>query len=257
MQKRKKAIAVVFLALIVIMVAKIISNTQYKECTIIASEERMPAVYYLLNIDGMKGLGHSSLLLVDSQGKGYLYSYNGMQYSLAECLMGKAGIGKMTFFELEPECVNEFLETGDLEVAVESECDNYDRALYTYISNEECEAIKEELAYYIEVGDKYQQLYADAYILQSEESTVAEAALQEYVSSENIPKYQIYNHNCDAVAREAIATVSDEMQEYNASEEKLFPSSNYKNMCEQFGTEWGTIHLGQDTFVEKILWYLF
>ena len=131
MQKRKKAIAVVFLALIVIMVIKIISNTQYKERGITASEERTPAVYYLLNIDGMKGLGHSALLLVDSQGNGSLYSYNGMQYSLMECLMGKAGIGKMALYELTPECVAGFLETGDLEVAVESECDNYDRALYT------------------------------------------------------------------------------------------------------------------------------
>ena len=113
------------------------------------------------------------------------------------------------------------------------------------------------MAYYIEVGDGYQQLYAEAYILPDEESREAEVALQEYIAREDIPKYQIYHHNCDVVAREAIAIANDEMQEYNEAQEKLFPSANYKNMCELFGDKWGTIHLGEDSVVEKILWYIF
>ena len=52
-------------------------------------------VCYLLNLDGMKGLGHSALLLIDETGAGQLFSYNGMQYGLLPCLLGKEGIGKM------------------------------------------------------------------------------------------------------------------------------------------------------------------
>lgn len=256
-KSKRKCLAGFFLVLIVLMVIQILINTQYKERSITADEKKTVAVYYLLNIDGMKGLGHSALMFVDGQGNGRLYSYNGMQYSLGECLIGKEGIGKMMLFELDSECVNQFLENGNLDVPEESECDNYDRALYTYISNEEYETIKEKLAYYIEVGDTYQQLYVTANNMTGEAQNAAEVVLQEYTFREDIPKYQIYHHNCDVVAREAIAMVNCEMQAYNEIEEKLFPSANYKNMCRQFGDSWGMIHLGQDTVLEKILWYIF
>lgn len=91
-------------------------------------------IYYLLNIDGMKGLGHAAFLLVDEQGEGLFYSYNGMQYSLPECLLGKAGIGKMKSFALNREQTEQFLTAGDLEVSDTSECDNFDRALYRCVS---------------------------------------------------------------------------------------------------------------------------
>ena len=185
---------------------------------------------------------------------GFFYSYNGMQYSLLECLGGKAGIGKMKVFELGAEDVSKFLESGNLEVSDVSECDNFDRTLYTYISNEEYRTIKAKLDYYVEVGDKYQQLYAET--LQDGMKNEADAALQEYLSCEDMPRYQIYHHNCDTVAREVIAAVNGEMAEYNEKREKLFPAANYKNMCRQFGDHWGMMHLGQDTVGEKILWYI-
>ena len=54
--------------------------------------------YYLLNMDGMKGLGHAALLLVDEKGEGRLFSYNGMEYNIFWCLLGKKGLGKMKEF---------------------------------------------------------------------------------------------------------------------------------------------------------------
>ena len=35
-------------------------------------------LYYIVNADGMKGLGHSILLLVNEQGIGTVFSFNGM-----------------------------------------------------------------------------------------------------------------------------------------------------------------------------------
>ena len=70
-------------------------------------------VCYLLNLDGMKGLGHSALLLIDETGAGQLFSYNGMQYGLLPCLLGKEGIGKMKVISMTPEETAVFLETGE------------------------------------------------------------------------------------------------------------------------------------------------
>lgn len=48
--------------------------------TALGAEECM--LYYIVNVDGMKGLGHSILMLVDQEGCGTVYSFNGMQRSL-------------------------------------------------------------------------------------------------------------------------------------------------------------------------------
>lgn len=53
-------------------------------------------LYYIVNADGMKGLGHSIVMVVDEKGCGKVFSYNGMQRSLWESLPGRSGIGKMS-----------------------------------------------------------------------------------------------------------------------------------------------------------------
>lgn len=182
MNKNKKIFIGFILFIILILFVKIIITTQYKERpSTIISTEKEHTVYYLLNIDGMKGLGHSALMLVDDQGSGFFYSYNGMQYSLMECLVGKAGIGKMKLFELTSDEVKDFLSTGDLEVSDVTECDNFDRLSYKYISAKEYNSIKNELDYYITIGDKYEQLYAAAFNSEGEEKQNAEKILQEFV----------------------------------------------------------------------------
>lgn len=70
-------------------------------------------VYYLLNIDGMKGLGHAALLLVDEKGEGLLL-------------------------------------TGDLPSEEYEECRNFDRALWRYLSGEEYEKILQGTEAYLE-----------------------------------------------------------------------------------------------------------
>ncbi len=258
MNKKKKIFIGFILFIILILIFKIIITTQYKEHHSSTTPiEKEYTVYYLLNIDGMKGLGHSALMLVDNHENGLFYSYNGMQYSLVECLVGKAGIGKMKMFDLTSDEVEKFLSSGNLEVSDVSECDNFDRLSYKYITAEEYNLIKNELDYYITIADKYEQLYADAFNSEGEEKQQAEKNLQEFVELKNVPKYQIYNHNCDTVARESIATVDNEMLNYNKSMEKLTPSANYKNMYKNLDYSWGFIHMGQDTFLEKLLWYVF
>lgn len=69
--------------------------------------------YYLLNIDGMKGLGHAALLLVDEKGEGLLL-------------------------------------TGDLPSEEYEECRNFDRALWRYLSGEEYEKILQGTEAYLE-----------------------------------------------------------------------------------------------------------
>ena len=53
-------------------------------------------LYYIVNADGMKGLGHSIVMLVDEDGCGTVFSFNRMQRSLGESLLGQSGVGKMS-----------------------------------------------------------------------------------------------------------------------------------------------------------------
>lgn len=199
-------------------------------------------VYYLLNIDGMKGLGHSALLLQDSEGQAQVFSYNGMQYNFRECLLGKSGIGKMKQFQLNAEELKQLLETGDLQADKYEECDNFDRALYCDITQEQYATIMEEIRHYIEVGDTFEQLYM-----------IDKIELESFLNQKDIPKYQIYTHNCDTVAREILALISKEVEEYNADFRKLTPGGNYKEMCKVLGNDWGVIKLGEDSVWENIL----
>lgn len=51
----------------------------------------------------MKGLGHSILMVVDEEGCGTVLSFNGMQRSLSESLMGKSGVGKLSIGAMDAE----------------------------------------------------------------------------------------------------------------------------------------------------------
>lgn len=96
--------------------------------TTIAIEDCM--LYYIVNIDGMKGLGHSVVLLVDEDGSGTVISFNGMQRTLIECLLGKSGVGKMSIATMTKAETALFLETGNLNLDKDQLADNYDIALY-------------------------------------------------------------------------------------------------------------------------------
>ena len=212
------------------------------------------AVYYLLNIDGMKGLGHTALLLTDERGNGQVYSYNGMQYSLIECLQGKAGVGKMKVFTLSVENVSDFFATGDLEVEDTAECDNFDRMFYRYISRTDYERIRECAVKYIDTGTIFESLYAAVHSTDGEERITAEERLNDFLNQENLPRYQIYTHNCDTVARELIAEIDEEMRIYNAENAKLTPAGNYIGMCRKFSELWGCQTIGEDTLLERVFW---
>ena len=93
--KKKKIVIVILIIFLVVFMGRKLLNFQVNNSRCPILQDNSCIVYYLLNIDGMKGLGHASFMLVNEQGEGCFYSYNGMQYNLAECLMGKAGIGKM------------------------------------------------------------------------------------------------------------------------------------------------------------------
>ncbi len=256
-RKCKRIIVILGFLLLIILLIKMVITGMYNERSTETSSNEECAVYYLLNVDGMKGLGHSSFMLVDAKGNGTFYSYNGMQYSLAECLMGKAGVGKMKVFELDSEAVNSFLKNGDLIVSDASECDNFDRVLYKYISAKDYETIKKEVQCYITTGDEFERLYADVHESVGEEKLQAEVRLQEFCEQENTPKYQIYRHNCDTVARTCIEIVDENMEKYNESKERLIPSMNYKSMYSYLGKDWGAKKLGEDSVMETLLWYLF
>lgn len=74
--------------------------------------------------------------------------------------MGKSGIGKMKVFSLDAEVTEYFLQTGNLQADEYEECDNFDRAIYHSITQEEYEALLENLQYYIDVGNQFEHLYA-------------------------------------------------------------------------------------------------
>ncbi|MBO5347104.1 MAG: hypothetical protein J6A45_03100 [Lachnospiraceae bacterium] len=216
--------------------------------------DRSCVVYYLLNIDGMKGLGHTVLMLQDEKGNAQIFSYNGMQYSLLECLLGKAGVGKMKVFTLTKAEKDAFLLSGNLQVEDTAECDNFDRMLYRYISREEFEQIQKEVEKYIITGTEYEKLYAIYYNTTVEGKKIAADELNAFLNQEGLLKYQIYTHNCDTVARELIAIIDKEVREFNINEKRLTPTDNYLGLCNIVGETWGYKKIGEDTLIEHFFW---
>lgn len=225
------------------------------------SDEYSCRICYLLNLDGMKGLGHSALLLIDEDGNGQIFSYNGMQYNLFQCLIGNEGIGKMKEFDMDALETENFLKTGSPSMSEDEkinfeECIDFDRILYRYISREQYNLIRQSITPYIDAGDQYETLYArlhGAEPLSALEKNMIDEELRFLREDPQTPKYQIYNHNCDTAARELIAIVDEDMLLYNKFSARLTPSGNYKSMCRMFSENWGYGALGTDTLLEKLL----
>ena len=213
-------------------------------------------VYYILNVDGMKGLGHSILILEDEEGHGRVFSFNGMQRNLKEALLGKAGVGKMSVGSMSKEELQDFLDTGNLWLEGDQLQDNYDVALYRNMTKEEYAAILEETEIYIETGREYEELYVQ-YASAKDERLKAEyeRRLEGMGANDALPLYRIYTHNCDHAARLLIACVDDEMREYNQNSNLITPGGNLKAFAKSTNS-WGVMRLGENTFPESVLEFL-
>ena len=225
-----------------------------RECA--SQPEGKCRVYYLLNVDGMKGLGHSALLLVDENREGQLFSYNGMEYNLFQCLLGKEGMGRMKRFFLDRETLKGFLENGELSAGEYQECSNFDRALWREISREEYALVEEQALCYIEAEEEYGQLAGELFACGEGDDAWQEAKerMESFKAREDTPLYQIYTHNCDTAAREIIAKIDGDMAAYNETEERLTPKGNFKNMCRKLGEAWESGTFGENTWVERLLY---
>ena len=206
-------------------------------------------LWYLLNVDGMGGLGHSALLLTDEAGNGRIYSYNGMQYSLFWCLLGKEGAGRMREISLGPEETAAFCQSGGLDLPDSRECRDFDRALYRKITREEYETIFHAVGEWMEKEQSFEELYA----LSLSSDPQAGEELSALMEQEDFPLYHIYTHNCDTAARELMALVDAEMEEYNQSQARLTPGGNFRGMCQSLGEDWGIRRLGEDGWRERLL----
>lgn len=210
-------------------------------------------LYYAVNCNGMKGLGHSILLLVDAQGNGLVLSFNGMQRTLGEALAGKAGVGKMSVGKMSEEETALFLLTGNMELEEDQLQDNYDVAVYRKITAEEYNAIWDAAQVYIRTGEQYGKLYAQ--YMAAEDQALKEKYLGELErmgGDASLPLYQIYTHNCDHAARLLAAVVDEDMRAYNQGVHPITPNGNVKAFAAG-NQRWGVLRLGEETLPEKML----
>lgn len=212
-------------------------------------------LYYMVNADGMKGLGHSILLLVDKEGCGTVFSFNGMQRSLGECLLGKSGVGKLSTGVMTDEETKEFLQSGNLQLDDDQLADNYDMALYRPITEEDYQKVLEQAEPYLAAAEDFSVLYGE---WATEEDTVKKAeyqkALDQIGENESLPLYQIYTNNCDHAARRMAATVDQELWEYTNSTWRVTPNGNLKAFAGKT-EKWGVMTLGEQTLQEKVLMF--
>ena len=213
-------------------------------------------LYYIVNADGMKGLGHSIVMLVDGDGRGTVFSFNGMQRTLGESLLGKSGVGKMSVGSMTLEETEAFLQTGNLDIDADQLSDNYDIALYRPITEEEYDIIAEQTAPYVAAGDQFEALYEKWSMEEDpDRKEEFEQALGQMGQDENLPLYQIYANNCDQVARILISPVDSAMQDYTQQGRRITPNGNLK----AFGGKaenWGVMTLGEQSLSERVLMFL-
>lgn len=215
----------------------------------LADEECM--LYYIVNADGMKGLGHSMILLVDGNGCGTAVSFNGMQRTLGESLSGKSGVGKLSMGIMTREETESFLQTGDLDLKEDQLKDNYDMALYRTITTEEYQAILQETAPYVELEEQFTILYAKWAAEKNVEKRKEYKEMMERLGQdESEPLYQIYRHNCDHTARELISTIDQDMRDYVQHVWRMTPSGNWKAFGRQ-AKDWGVRELGNQSLREE------
>lgn len=213
-------------------------------------------LYYIVNADGMKGLGHSILLLVDEEGCGTVFSFNGMQRSLGESLLGKSGVGKLGTGVMTAREVEAFLLSGDLHLAGDQLADNYDVALYRPVTEEERQVILEEAAPYLAAEEAFSALY-EKWALEEDPVRKAEygQALEQIGADEDLPLYQIYTHNCDHAARTMAGAVDKDLREYTEGAWRVTPNGNLKAFARE-ADRWGVMTLGEQTLAERVLLFL-
>lgn len=210
-------------------------------------------LYYIVNVDGMKGLGHSILLLLNEQGEGTVLSFNGMQGTLGEALLGRAGVGKLSVGRMNSSETATFLNTGNLNLEGDQLDDNYDVALYRTITQEEYQTIMAEIDPYIQAAENYERLYAlEASSTDADERAAYQAEMEQMGQDNSLPLYQLYTHNCDHAARAFAAAVDAEMGAYNAVSRRLTPNGNFKAFAGR-ATDWGVLRLGESSLFESLL----
>lgn len=212
-------------------------------------------LYYIVNADGMKGLGHSIVLLVDEEGCGTVISFNGMQRSLGESLMGKSGVGKLSMGTMTKEETDHFLQTGDLDLEEDQLEDNYDAALYRPVTEEEYLAILDQTAPYIGAQEQFAALF-EKWAMEEDAGKKAEygQSLELLGQDESLPLYQIYTNNCDNAARILISAVDPSMEDYIQHTWRMTPNGNLKAFGRQAGS-WGAVFLGEQTLWERFLMF--
>lgn len=213
-------------------------------------------LYYIVNADGMKGLGHSILMVVDGEGCGTVLSYNGMQRSLWESLLGKSGIGKMSIGQMSAEDTEAFLQTGNLHIDGDQLNDNYDYALYRPITAEDYNSILEQAVPYLEAEMKFTALYEEwAMEDDADKKSEYKQNLEQMGQGDEMPAYQIYKNNCDHVARLLASPVDSELKDYTNNAWRMTPNGNFKAFGRK-AKDWGVMTLGKQSFAERILMFL-
>lgn len=222
--------------------------------TSLSEEECM--LYYIVNADGMKGLGHSILLVVDGEGCGRVFSFNGMQRTLGESLLGKSGVGKMSVGTMTAEETEAFLRTGELNLDGDQLADNYDMALYRPISAEEYGVILEQVIPYAAAEERFAELY-EKWVSEEDGGRREEykQALELLGRENSLPLYQIYTYNCDHAARMLAAPIDPVLQDYSQHSWRLTPNGNLKAFGQR-AKDWGVMTLGRQSLFEKILMFL-
>ena len=222
--------------------------------TAFAKEDCM--LYYIVNADGMKGLGHSMLMIVDAKGCGTVFSYNGMQRSLSESLFGKSGIGKMSIGMMSAKETEAFLQSGNLHLEGDQLTDNYDAALYRPITADEYGMILGQTAPYLEAEEQFTVLY-EKWAMEEDAGKKAEykQKLERMGHEDGLPAYQIYTNNCDHVARLLASAVDSKLQDYTYHTRHMTPNANFKAFGKK-AENWGVMTLGEQTLPEKILMFL-
>lgn len=250
----RRIVCVVVLMLFAIYLCLCISMHLTARSTSFAKEDCM--LYYIVNADGMKGLGHSILLLVDEEGCGTVFSFNGMQRSLGECLLGQSGIGKMSIGKMSAEETETFLQTGNLNIDADQLTDNYDIALYRPITAEEYHTIEEQTAPYIAAEGQFAALY-EKWAMEEDAGQKAayKRELEQMGQDESLPLYQIYTHNCDDAARMLASSIDSDIRDHTYHARHMTPNGNLKAFGKK-AQNWGVMYLGEQSSMEKILMFL-
>lgn len=179
------------------------------------AEEADYSIYYLNNMDGAKGLGHSAILLVDEDGQGDFYSYMGGGNDIWQTITQWTG-GYIAHKQLNNTEVNNLLATGDIWIEMQNKkknFDNYDRALVNEIAESD----------YVKIIEK----------------------ANDYCN--NPPNYQMFGYNCDSFAVELISIVTPDIKM-----PELMPNNSFYMRGKEW-KDWELISIGKSSITERLL----